>query len=115
MHVTCPAEGPGLNGGEGHGLTISFNNTIDDLLAFARFHYNNSDGIQRSVAIQRFIASRQPLITLHGHIHESTRLTGAWRDRMGNTHAFSAAHDGPELALVRFDPSRPEQASRELV
>ncbi len=68
-----------------------------------------------SVAIQRFIASRQPLITLHGHIHESTRLTGAWRDRMGNTHAFSAAHDGPELALVRFDPSRPEQASRELV
>lgn len=68
-----------------------------------------------SIAVRRFIEKRQPRITLHGHIHESARLTGSWKDRIGNTHLFSAAHDGPELALVRFDPEAPEQASRELI
>ncbi|MFH1689550.1 MAG: metallophosphoesterase [Candidatus Eisenbacteria bacterium] len=67
-----------------------------------------------SIAIQRFIEDRQPLITLHGHVHESARLTGSWRDRIGKTHLFSAAHDGPELALVRFDPDDPESATRAL-
>ncbi len=68
-----------------------------------------------SVAIKRFIEERQPLITLHGHVHESARLTGSWREKIGRTHCFSAAHDGPELALVRFDPAKPEQATRELL
>lgn len=68
-----------------------------------------------SIAIQRFIESRQPTITLHGHVHESARLTGAWQDRIGNTWCFSAAHDGPELALVRFDLEQPEKATRELI
>lgn len=67
-----------------------------------------------SIAIRRFIESRAPRVTLHGHVHESARLTGEWRVRVGETHAFSAAHDGPELALVRFDPERPEAATREL-
>jgi len=55
-----------------------------------------------SVAIRRFIEARQPLLTLHGHIHESARLTGSWRDRIGRTHLFGGAHDGAELALVQF-------------
>jgi Icc-related predicted phosphoesterase len=68
-----------------------------------------------SIAIQRFITTRQPWLTLHGHVHESARLTGSWRERIGRTHAFSAAHDGPELALVRFDLEHPENATRELL
>jgi Icc-related predicted phosphoesterase len=68
-----------------------------------------------SIAIRRFIDKRQPLITLHGHIHESTRITGSWRERLGRTWAFTAAHDGVELALVRFDPAEPEKATRELI
>ena len=68
-----------------------------------------------SIAIRRFLEARAPRISLHGHIHESARITGAWRCRVGNTYAFGAAHDGPELALVRFDPDRPEEATRELV
>jgi Icc-related predicted phosphoesterase len=67
-----------------------------------------------SIAIRRFIVARQPLITLHGHVHESARLSGEWRDRIGRTHLFSAAHDGPELALVRFDPDAPDDATREI-
>ncbi|MCD4691088.1 metallophosphoesterase [bacterium] len=68
-----------------------------------------------SIAIRRFIETRRPLITLHGHAHESVRLTGKWHDRIGRTHLYGAAHDGPELALVRFDPSVPEKATRELL
>jgi Icc-related predicted phosphoesterase len=68
-----------------------------------------------SIAVRRFIEARQPLLTLHGHVHESARLTGAWQDRIGRTVCLSAAHDGPELALVRLDLERPEAATRELL
>lgn len=56
-----------------------------------------------SIAIRNFIEKRQPLLTLHGHIHESSRLTGHWQDNIGNTKCFSAAYDGKELALVKFN------------
>ena len=68
-----------------------------------------------SIAIRRFIDSRQPLVTLHGHVHESARLTGSWRQQLGRTFCLSAAHDGPELALVRFSPENPTKATRELL
>jgi Icc-related predicted phosphoesterase len=68
-----------------------------------------------SIAIERFIRDRQPLLTLHGHVHESARITGEWRDTIGNTQMFNAAHDGAELSLIRFAPESPEEASRELV
>jgi len=68
-----------------------------------------------SIAVKRMIEKRQPLITLHGHVHESAGLTGAWQDQIGRTFIFSAAHDVPELALVRFDPQKPEDACQELL
>jgi Icc-related predicted phosphoesterase len=68
-----------------------------------------------SIAIRRFIEQRQPLVTLHGHVHESARLSGSWQDRIGATFCLSGAHDGPELALVRFDVEAPEGATRELL
>jgi Icc-related predicted phosphoesterase len=68
-----------------------------------------------SIAIQRFIKERQPLLTLHGHIHESARLTHSWKDRIGKTYMFSAAHDGPELALVRFDLQDLGKATKQLL
>jgi Icc-related predicted phosphoesterase len=68
-----------------------------------------------SIAIRRFIEERQPMITLHGHVHESARLTGSWHDRIGETYSFSAAHDGPELAIIRIDLEDPGSACRELI
>ena len=68
-----------------------------------------------SIAVQRFIEKRQPRLTLHGHIHESARLTGSWRDKIGDTVCLTAAHGGPELALVQFDLDQPEKAVRELI
>ncbi len=80
-----------------------------------RFEHVPLDVHVGSIAIRRFIEERSPLVTLHGHVHESARLTGTWRCRIGRTHAFTAAHDGPELALIRFDPGDLEAATRELV
>ena len=68
-----------------------------------------------SIAVKNFILEQQPLITLHGHVHESARITGAWIDQLGNTIAISAAHDGGELALVRFDPDDPQKITRDLI
>ena len=68
-----------------------------------------------SVAIRRFIEECQPLLTLHGHIHESVRITGAFLDRIGRTVCLTGAHDGPELALVSFTPEAPASATRELL
>jgi Icc-related predicted phosphoesterase len=68
-----------------------------------------------SIAIQRFIEEQQPLLTLHGHVHESPRLTGCWKEKIGRTYSFTAAHDGPELAVVRFETEHLQDATRDLV
>lgn len=68
-----------------------------------------------SIAVRRFIEERRPCVTLHGHVHESTRMTGVWKFAMGGTTCINGAHDGPELCLVRFDPEDPAAATRELL
>jgi Icc-related predicted phosphoesterase len=68
-----------------------------------------------SIAVSRFITGKQPLVTLHGHVHEAAETSGVWRVHLGNTHSFAGAHGGPELPLVRFDPRQPAAATRELV
>ncbi len=68
-----------------------------------------------SIAIQRFIQEKQPLLTLHGHVHESRAMTGKWQEKFGFTTSFSAANETPALALIRFDPEQPSQATLELI
>jgi len=38
-----------------------------------------------SVAIYEFIKEKQPLLTLHGHIHESPQVSGVWKAKLGRT------------------------------
>lgn len=73
------------------------------------------DNFAGSIAIRKFIENHQPMLTLHGHIHESARKTGNWKDKIGRTHCFSAAHDGPELALIKFDINNLDLAERFLI
>ena len=68
-----------------------------------------------SIAIYNFIEKYQPVLTLHGHIHESTRLTGSWKDKIGKTKCFNGSHDGPELSIITFNPENPESATRILI
>jgi uncharacterized protein len=68
-----------------------------------------------SIAIKRFIEERKPKITLHGHVHESTRLTGCWYELLGETHAFNAATDQKGLCIIRIDPEDPSSAERIII
>lgn len=68
-----------------------------------------------SIAVKELILDRQPWLTLHGHVHESRRLTGSWKEQIGQTVSLSAAHGGPELALVRFKLEDPASAALELI
>ncbi|MDO9256516.1 MAG: metallophosphoesterase [Bacteroidales bacterium] len=68
-----------------------------------------------SKAIRNFIDEKQPYITMHGHIHESARNTGEWKQNFGRTLSFSAAHDGPELVVIKFELNDPLSASRRLI
>jgi Icc-related predicted phosphoesterase len=68
-----------------------------------------------SIAIRRFLESRQPYLSLHGHVHESLRLSGAWRERIGRTWCFNAAFEGPRTAAIRFHLDELEEAERLLL
>lgn len=65
-----------------------------------------------SIAIKRFIEERKPMITLHGHVHESTRITGYWSEKIGNTYAFNAATDQKGLSIIKFSLDNPADAQR---
>ena len=38
-----------------------------------------------SQAVSRFIGETRPLLTLHGHIHESPAISGIWKAKIGET------------------------------
>lgn len=68
-----------------------------------------------SIAIKRFIEERQPLMTLHGHIHESTRITGHWNEKIGKTISINGSTDSPELSLIIFNLEDLNQLVRRLL
>ncbi|NCA77043.1 MAG: hypothetical protein EOM90_11990 [Alphaproteobacteria bacterium] len=65
-----------------------------------------------SIAIKRFIEERKPMLTLHGHVHESTRITGNWLEKIGDTIAINAATDQKGLSLVTISLENPAEAAR---
>ena len=56
-----------------------------------------------SRAIRAFIAKTQPYLTLHGHIHESMEMSGAYLDRIGQTICINPGQSTEELYAVIFD------------
>ena len=42
-----------------------------------------------SVALRRFLETHQPPISLHGHIHESPKISGTFKDTVGVTRSFN--------------------------
>jgi Icc-related predicted phosphoesterase len=69
-----------------------------------------------SRSIRRFVENFQPLMTLHGHIHEAPRLSGNYADSIGNTlcinpgQLLSADEGFPRLQAVIFDLHNPEES-----
>ncbi len=57
-----------------------------------------------SRSIKAFIEQKQPLLTLHGHIHESPEISGIFLDRIGKTLSINPGQFSfPKLQAVIFD------------
>lgn len=67
-----------------------------------------------SIAIQRFIKKYNPLLTLHGHIHETVSLTKKWKEKNGKTYSFSGVSNNSEFAIVFFDTNNLDKAKRKI-
>lgn len=52
-----------------------------------------------SKAVRDFIEKEQPLLTLHGHIHESPKMSGSWKDNIGGTICINVGSSHPEDKL----------------
>lgn len=53
-----------------------------------------------SRSVRRFLLDRQPALSLHGHIHESPRLTGRFWQRFGRTIAVNPGQREDRLAAM---------------
>jgi Icc-related predicted phosphoesterase len=66
----------------------------------------NPDGAHiGSKAVREFINKKQPLLTLHGHAHESFEISGQFMEIMGKTIAINpgSEYDKDKLNAVIFD------------
>lgn len=52
-----------------------------------------------SRAVRQFIEKEQPLLTLHGHIHESPQMSGSWQDKIGKAICINIGSSYPEDKL----------------
>lgn len=56
-----------------------------------------------SKSVREFILKYQPPLTLHGHIHESPRMSGSYKDKLGKTICVNPGQVETELSAVIFD------------
>ncbi|MEW6708824.1 MAG: metallophosphoesterase [Candidatus Riflebacteria bacterium] len=69
-----------------------------------------------SMAVRHFLETQQPLLALHGHVHESPIATGIWRTNLGNTICIQPGqHTGlDQLHMVIIElPSMESQLLKE--
>ena len=52
-----------------------------------------------SKSVRKFMEKEQPLLTLHGHIHESPKMSGSWHDKIGKTICVNVGSSYPEDKL----------------
>jgi len=71
-----------------------------------------------SRSIKSFIEANQPLLTLHGHIHESPEISGTYIDRIGETLSVNpgqfalSGRGSTELQAVIFEIENAEETLR---
>lgn len=62
-----------------------------------------------SRSVRRFIEERKPLITLHGHIHESPQLTNTYCDKLGDAYCYNAGQAARSLHVLTIELGRPKE------
>lgn len=65
-----------------------------------------------SPTVLGFISGKQPLLTIHGHIHEAPKCNGGiWADRIGDTTCIQAGQLDHKLCYVIFEINEQEIVS----
>ncbi len=65
-----------------------------------------------SIALQRLLEKQKFYLTLHGHVHESTRLTGDYQDTIGENLSMNGASEHNEASIILFDLENPTESTR---
>ena len=67
-----------------------------------------------SEALRKVIEEKQPLLTLHGHIHESVELSGNFMDKIKNTICISPGNDYREnkINIIEIDMNNLKESKR---
>jgi uncharacterized protein len=68
-----------------------------------------------SRSIKKFVERTQPLLTLHGHIHEAPEISGSYVDRIGKTVCVNPGQftgGGKRLHAVTFEIENVEESLR---
>jgi uncharacterized protein len=70
-----------------------------------------------SAALRKIIENKQPLLTLHGHVHESVEISGKFFEKIGKTISVSSGNNniGSKLAVIKFNIFKPEEIIREII
>jgi hypothetical protein len=76
-----------------------YNTPLDVISKDNKYMKNDSIHIG-SKAVRRFIETQQPLLTLHGHIHETFRESGEFLWECKSTKSLTAAYDYRQSSLT---------------
>jgi Icc-related predicted phosphoesterase len=61
-----------------------------------------------SRAIRDFVLRKQPPLTLHGHVHESAKVSGSITEKLGSTLSVNPGSSDYDLCALLFDTSNPD-------
>ncbi len=96
-------------------LRVSFDNPGKTICVFHCPPYNSGlDTLHNnrpigSRAIRDFLERTQPMVSLHGHIHESPYMSGVYQTRIGNCLAINPGQSPTRLHAVIFDTHNPAE------
>jgi uncharacterized protein len=61
-----------------------------------------------SKAVRDFIEKRQPLLCLHGHVHEAPKVTGTISESLGVSLCINPGQPSDKLSAVRWSSDKPD-------
>ncbi|MBN2102844.1 metallophosphoesterase [bacterium] len=86
-----------LSGYNAHKQTIFVSHAPPVRTCLDRLHDGRAVG---SHSVKNWIQRQQPLLSLHGHIHESPRVSGQFMDRIGSTISINPGQVENQLSAV---------------
>jgi len=95
---------PSLGGPEEDEKTIAVFHSPPHGTGLDRLYDGSSVG---SRAVRKWIEKTKPLVSLHGHIHESPDASGRWAERIGATLAVNPGQNQSRVSAILLDTKNP--------